>query len=98
MLERIAAHYVGIRTGAERKYRILAEWQRRGYPIEFGVLYYAQKTKREDLEEEIGSKEGELIRQYRPILNTQIPKEKDWRKWKAKKIDSEEVLQLLLNE
>ena len=25
MLERVAAHYVGIRCGTERKYRILAE-------------------------------------------------------------------------
>ena len=25
MLERIAAHYVGIKTGSERKYRIIAE-------------------------------------------------------------------------
>ena len=98
MLERIAAHYVGIRTGSECKYRILAEWQRRGYPIEFGVLYYAQKTKREDLEEEIGSKEGELIRQYRPILNTQIPKEKDWRKWEMNTINVDAALSLLLDD
>ena len=98
MLERIAAHYVGIRTGSERKYRILAELQRKGNAIEFDVLYYAQKTKRKDLEEEIGQKEGELIRQHRPILNTQIPKERDWRKWEMNTVDVDAALNLLLDD
>lgn len=53
---------------------------------------------KEDIIEEIGQKEGELIRQYRPLLNTQIPKAEDWRKWDVKKIDAEEVLRLLLDE
>lgn len=98
MLERIAAHYVGIRTGSERKYRILAELQRKGNAIEFDVLYYAQKIKREDIEEEIGSKEGKLIRQHRPILNTQIPSESDWRKWNTNTIDVDTALSLLLGD
>ena len=98
MLERIATHYVGIRTGSERKYRILAEVQRKGHLIEFDVLYYAQKTARKDLEEEIGQKEGELIRQHLPILNTQIPSESDWRKWNTNTIDVDTALSLLLDE
>ena len=98
MLERIAAHYVGVKTGSERKYRLLAEAQRKGYPIQFDVLYYAKETKRTDIIEEIGQKEGELIRQYRPILNTQIPKEENWRQWELNKVDDGEALELLLEE
>lgn len=42
MLRRIAEHYVGIKTGSEKKYRILAEARRRGHPITFDVLYYSK--------------------------------------------------------
>ena len=99
MLERIAEHYVGINTGSERKYRIIWEVsQKLNCPVAFDVLYYAQKTNNEDVIDEIGQKEGELIRQYRPLLNTQIPKAEDWRKWKVKPINAEEVLKLLLDE
>ena len=98
MLERIAAHYVGIRQGSERKYRILAEVQRKGYAVEFGVLYYAKNQKYWDIAEEIGQKEGELIRQYCPLLNTQIPKTENWRQWEIKKLDAKEVLMLLLEQ
>lgn len=99
MLERIAAHYVGINTGSERKYRILQEARKQlKCPIQFDVLYYAEKTEKEDIDEEIGQKEGELIRQYRPLLNTQIPKAENWRRWEVKNIDTKEVLRLLLDE
>ena len=99
VLERIAEHYVGINTGSERKYRIIKEAsQKLNCPVAFDVLYYAQKTNNEDVIDEIGQKEGELIRQYRPLLNTQIPKAEDWRKWKVKPINAEEVLKLLLDE
>ena len=99
MLERIAAHYVGINSGSERKYRIIEEAaQKLGCRIQFDVLYYAQEEQKEAIIEEIGQKEGELIRQYRPLLNTQIPKADNWRKWDVKQIDAEEVLRLLLDE
>lgn len=98
MLERIAAHYVGVKTGSERKYRLLAEAQRKGSPVQFDVLYYAKETKWLDIIEEIGQKEGELIRQYRPILNTQIPKEENWRQWEVNPVDAREVLRQLLDE
>lgn len=99
MLERIASHYVGIRQGSELKYRILWEAREKlDCPIQFDVLYYAQKTEKDDIIEEIGQREGELIRQYRPLLNTQIPKAEDWRKWDVKPINAEEVLKLLLDE
>ena len=97
MLERIAYHYVGIKTGSEKKYRILAEAQRKGYAVHFDVLYYAKSTDRYGIIEEIGQKEGELIRQYRPILNTQIPKEENWRQWDVNKVDAAAALALLLD-
>jgi len=62
MLKRIAAHYVGIRTGSEKKYRLLSEIQRKGHDIDFDVLYYAQSKGYAAIREEIGSKEGEYIR------------------------------------
>lgn len=96
MLLRIAEHYVGIRQGSEKKYRILAELQRKGHTVCFDVLYYAQKTKRAEIEEEIGAKEGEFIRKYRPPLNTQIPKEDDWHKYDLNHVDAKELLKELL--
>lgn len=92
MLKRVAYHYVGIQTGSEKKYRLLSEIQRNGHKIEFDVLYYAQSTSAEAIREEIGSKEGEFIRQYLPVLNTQIPKAEDWHKWNTNMVDAAEVL------
>lgn len=66
--------------------------------MEFGVLYYSKEKRYQDIIEEIGQKEGELIRQYRPILNTQIPKEENWRQWELNKVDAREVLRQLLDE
>ena len=62
------------------------------------MLYYAKEKRYQDIIEEIGQKEGELIRQHRPVLNTQIPKAEDWHKWEVSKVDAEEVLRLLLEE
>ena len=92
MLKRVAYHYVGIQTGSEKKYRLLSEIQRNGHKIEFDVLYYAQGASAEAIREEIGSKEGEFIRQYLPVLNTQIPKAEDWHKWNTNIVDAAEVL------
>ena len=92
MLKRIASHYVGIQTGSEKKYRLLSEIQRNGHPIDFDVLYYAQQKRTAAIREEIGSKEGEFIRQYLPVLNTQIPKAEDWHKWNTNMVDAAEVL------
>ena len=36
--------------------------------------------------------EGEFIRKYLPVLNTQIPKEDDWKKLTLKKVDAKEIL------
>ena len=56
------------------------------------MLYYAQKKRASAIREEIGNKEGEYIRQFRPVLNTQIPKAEDWRKWDTNTVDAAEVI------
>ena len=56
------------------------------------VMYYAQEEGVQSIREEIGSKEGEYIRQFRPVLNTQIPKEEDWHKWDTNTVDAAEVI------
>ena len=99
MIDRIVSHFVGIQTQSERKYRILSEAaQTLECPIGFDVLYYAKETDDHAILEEIGQKEGELIRQKRPLLNTQIPKAENWRKYDLEKRSTEEILRLLLEE
>lgn len=77
MLKRVAQHYAGIQMQSERKYRILAEAQRKGHAINFDVLYRAKQTRYAAITQEIGEKEGEYIRLYTPALNTQIPHVED---------------------
>lgn len=98
MLRRIAQHYVGIKTGSEKKYRILEEARRKGHGITFDVLYYAKSRRYADKLAEIGEKEGEYIRRHRPVLNTQIPKEEDWHKWDTNEVNAQDILHLLLDE
>ena len=85
MLKRKAEHFVGITTQSEHKYEILNEARRHGLSVQFHVLYYAKAKYGKALEEELGSKEGEYIRQYYPMLNTQIPKADNWRKYEINK-------------
>ena len=96
MLRRMAQHYVGIRTGSEKKYRIMAEAKRKGHIVNFDVLYYAKSRSKVDKMVEIGEKEGAYIRQFQPILNTQIPKEDDWHQYDTQTIDAKTVLDTLL--
>lgn len=96
MLRRIAQHYAGIRMGTEKKYRIMAEAERKGHPITFDVLYYAKSRGRAAQFAEIGEKEGEYIRKYKPILNAQIPKEQNWSKWDLNEVDARAILQSIL--
>ena len=63
------------------------------------IVYIGKSKKNRDIVNEIGEKEGEFIRKYRPILNTQIPKKEDWHKWDTNVIDARAALkQLLENE
>ena len=66
-------------------------------PIVFDVLYYAKSKNKLEILNEIGEKEGELIREFHPILNTQIPKDENWHKWNVEEVDAREVLKLLLD-
>ena len=99
MLWRIAEHYVGIKTQSEHKYRLIAEAQKAGYSVNFHVVCYAHSVRKADIIEEIGEAEGYYIRKFKPILNTQIPKENNWRKFtlnkEAAEMNVEQFLQLL---
>ena len=92
MLRRVAQHYVGIQNETEKKYRILAEARRKGHSINFDVLYYAKSRNYVDKLNEIGEKEGEYIRKYNPILNTQIPKAENWSNFEVREIDAEKII------
>lgn len=89
MLKRISQHYVGIQTRRTQKYSILSDIQKRNHSINFDVLYYAERQNYNDINEEIGEKEGEYIRKILPLLNTQIPKEENWRSFEVRPIDVE---------
>ena len=83
--------------GTEKKYRIMAEAERKGHPITFDVLYYAKSRRYADKLAEIGEKEGEYIRKYNPILNTQIPKAENWERWDINEVDAKKILQTILS-
>ena len=70
----------------------MAEAQRKGHSINFDVLYYARSRGSVNRMAEIGDKEGEYIRMYHPILNTQIPHEENWRNFDMNTIDAKSVL------
>ncbi len=93
MLRRIAQHYANIQMQSEKKYRILAEARRKGHTINFDVLYYAKSGNYVSRLAEIGEKEGEYIRKYQPILNTQIPKAEDWSRYDNHEVNAREILQ-----
>ena len=95
MLKRVAQHYVGIKSQSELKYRILAEAQRKGHTIGFDVLYYASRSGYNAIKDEIGTKEGEYIREYKPALNTQIPKENDYRTFDVCRVKTKDILKKL---
>ena len=94
MLKRVAQHYVAIQKVADKtsKYYVLSEAKRRGHSINFDVLYNATAKSYSAIGEEIGRKEGELIRKYMPELNAQIPKEDNWRKYEARHIDIDSII------
>ena len=95
MLKRVAQHYVGIQKQSELKYRILAEAHRKGHTINFDVLYYATQSGYNAVKDEIGTKEGEFIRKYKPSLNTQIPKETDYRTFDVCRVQTKDILKTL---
>ena len=95
MLKRVAQHYVGIQKQSALKYRIIAEAKRKGHKIGFDVLYYATQSGYNAVKDEIGIKEGEYIREYKPVLNTQIPKETDYHLFDVCRVQTKEILKTL---
>lgn len=99
LLERVAEHIAGIKyvdAKSANKYKVLAQAQRMGYSINFDVLYSSPFTLGDEMYDDIGFNEGRYIRQYLPFLNTQIPREEDYRKYeynkRAKYISLESIL------
>ncbi len=74
----------------------MAEAKRKGHSITFDVLYYAQRRGTVERMAEIGEKEGEYIRKYLPVLNTQIPKAEDWSKFDVREVDAKSILDNIL--
>ena len=66
MLERVAQHFVGVRRGSERKYRILAEAQRKGQTVGFDLLEQG-KTYRQ-ITEMTGISKSTVIRARRSSI------------------------------
>ena len=85
ILYRMAEHWSLMAYPKENKYKVLSEAKRRKYNVRFNVLYTAKSNTRVEIEEEIGEREGHFIRQYRPPLNYQIPKEENWRSFESNK-------------
>lgn len=83
MLKRITEHVmeIGRETPKEHKYKILKEAKENDLRIKFDVLYYAKNWHWLYIIEEIGEKEGELIRVNLPPLNFQIPREDDYKRF-----------------
>ena len=74
----------------------MAEAERKGHTITFDVLHYAKSRSKVDRMVEIREKEGEYIRMYHPILNTQNPHEDNWRSFDTNTIDAKSVLDDIL--
>lgn len=98
MLVRLANHIFHIQyqdQAKTNKYLVLHSAQELGYKVKFDVLAYAPLDL-EDADEWLGEKEGELIRQYLPPLNYQIPKPDDYSHYtvnkSAKDITLNEIL------
>lgn len=99
LIERISEHMAEIKyvdSKSANKYKVLAQAQRTGHQITFDVLYYSPFTIGNDMLDDIGYREGEYIRKYLPFLNTQIPKECDYKKYdynkRAKYITLDSIL------
>lgn len=97
MLWRLAEHYVAFRHPEGHKYQILSEAKQKGHAVQFDVICYCSASPHSNIVEELGETEGRCIRLFQPPLNTQIPKESDWRKYEynstAQTITLNEILQ-----
>lgn len=86
MLGRLYDHLRSIEGFAkqEQKYKILRQLKEAGYTIKFEVMQSQESYDKDSL----GELEGEYIRQYNPILNSQIPIKGNYHSWTTRKIPS----------
>lgn len=98
---RITFHIMNLTDQSTRdyyshKYDVIREAVGRKIIVEFDLLYKAKEIDEEKVQEEIGIKEGELIRKYMPPLNYQIPKEENYKRYNiqrtAKTITLDEIM------
>lgn len=64
MLVRIANHikHIEEEDNKSNKYKVLRQARNNGYNVNFDVMYYSTCLLEEEIEQDIGEKEGELIR------------------------------------
>lgn len=87
---RIAFHILNLSDVSSReygahKYQIIRDAIGKNLIIKFDLLYKAKEIEENKIKEEIGIKEGELIRKYMPPLNYQIPKKENYKKYEVQK-------------
>ena len=86
MLVRIANHIREIESNrSSNKYIVLRQARAMRFNVAFDVLYYAAGLLEEEIDREIGEKEGQMIRELKPVLNYQVPREDDYRKYSVNK-------------
>lgn len=80
MLKRLSYHIYGIKTDKKKNlYKVLREAQSAGQTIKFDVVEkFNEWFDSNSLDWTLGTKEGQAIREYRPVLNVQIPHADDY--------------------
>lgn len=102
MLCRLAQHIFytnNLSFTKSHKYKIFSLAQLMGYEVKFDVMYIATGNNEEEIDDEIGKKEAELINEYLPPLNYQIPRMLNYHSFTVnKKAKSITLLEILGNE
>lgn len=88
MLCRLAQHIFytnNLSYTKTHKYKIFALAQLMGYEVKFDVMYIATGKSEKEIDDEIGKKEAELINEYLPPLNYQIPRMLNYKSFSVNK-------------
>ena len=101
MLCRLAQHIFytnNLSYTKTHKYKIFALAQLMGYEVKFDVMYIATGKSEKEIDDEIGKKEAELINEYLPPLNYQIPRMLNYHSFTVnKKANTITLLEILGN-
>ena len=98
MLVRVAQHMTNIKyeMSKSNKYVVLRQALQREIQIQFDVMYVSNRQQQDEVDDDIGHREAELIRQYMPVLNYQLPLLDNYHRFetnkKAKTITLDEIL------